>query len=500
MKRTKRIISVMLAVMLLCASPTVLAAPAKSNIADGSTYPTIILGGGWHKLVYEEPGLEGQTAFDSQDLGDLFAPLLDEALSALTAFDVDGLVDVAKNALWDMLGPIRMDENGESVANIVDGIDNYENDNVYSNTIWCYLDWRLDPMENAESLHEFIVYLQEERGVDKFHLKGMSASGPILLAYLKLYGYDSAASIVFDISMHNGTTLFGGMAKRQITLDTEALGKLSIPTIGDVGIPSLQPWLHILYETGLIDFIDMFLAMKAQPFFDRIYDEILIPLIFMMPVFWSYVPTEDYEEAKEALLQGDPKYANLVTKLDRYHNDVQLHADEIILSAAEHVKVGVRASYGIPLLPIVQGAAVQADLLLDTVHASMGATCAPLETPFGPWYRQKVKDGHDHISPDRLIDASTCLLPEQTWFNYKRPHKSDSNYSGWYDWFKRTDNPTVFDNEAYPQFVEESEPYVFVPMEREQPTLFESVLKTIGLHLLKIWRWLLLMPLNWIVG
>jgi len=133
--------------------------------------------------------------------------------------------------------------------------------------------------------------------------------------------------------------------------------------------------------------------------------------------------------------------------------------------------------------------AVQSDYFVDTELGSFGATCAPIESPFPFWYRQKINDGHNHISPDRLVDASTCVLPEQTWFTYNTLHGINGDYSGWWTWFKETDNPTVFSNERYPQFLERTEDGVFVPRVAEpEPFTFMSVLEIIALTLTKIWR------------
>jgi len=501
MKQTKRIVSIVLVLALLCAVPIVSRAGEEAfSEANTTEYPAIFLGGGWHKLMYAEPGREGEVAFDApeqENVAGLLSALLDEVLPALQALDPDKFLNSVKDILWDMLGPVRMDENGESVFAITDDGSSYQDENIYSDTIWCHLDWRLDPMDNAEKLQEFIDYCKEKRRVDKFHLKGMSSSGTILMAYLEIYGTDDVASAVFDVSMHNGTTLFGELAKRQLHIDTEAFGKLNIPNIASTSLPDLQPALRILYESGLLDFVLKLLFGVANLDLGRVHDEILIPLFFMMPIFWSYVPAKDFEAAKEALLQGNPKYAKLVEKIDRYHNEVGSRTDEILLETAKKVKLGIHASYGLPLIPLVKGAAVQADFMVDTVYASSGATCAPLGSAFGPFYRQQKKDGHNHISPDRVIDASTCVLPDQTWFASNKLHWLEGSYSGWYDWFINTENPTVFSDKRYPQFVKELEPTVFVPMEAEPGLLIKNVLRSIGLELLRIWRWLLLLPLFW---
>jgi hypothetical protein len=145
--------------------------------------------------------------------------------------------------------------------------------------------------------------------------------------------------------------------------------------------------------------------------------------------------------------------------------------------------------------------------MLDTKYASLGATCATPGMPFLPFYKQKVtKCGHDHISADRLVDASTCLLPEQTWFAKNKIHGTDVDYDGWRDWFLETPYPTVHLNPRYPQFMEKrpvAEPewegqMEFVPLKVKMISPFLQVLRAVGLWLLKIWRWLLMLPLIWV--
>ncbi|MCL2299835.1 MAG: hypothetical protein FWC27_06785, partial [Firmicutes bacterium] len=94
-------------------------------------------------------------------------------------------------------------------------------------------------------------------------------------------------------------------------------------------------------------------------------------------------------------------------------------------------------------------------------------------------------------------------------------HGSELSYSGWYEWFLETDEPTVSGNERYPQFMEatlchgygydeewdyewEWTYYEYTPLESSDGDTLLMVLKTIGLHLLKIWRWLLVLPLFWV--
>ncbi|MCL2301198.1 MAG: hypothetical protein FWC27_13735 [Firmicutes bacterium] len=500
MKQGGRLTALALAAALLWSSlPPARAQGVDLRTADVSGHPTIRLAGGFHQLYFDEHTPEQRVAFDPLIIGG--SPVPGELLEAAKALDFDRVVDIAKEAMWRWFGPIRMDENGESAApNISADEGTYSDGNIFGEEISFHFDWRLDPVDNARRLHDFITLVRERRGIDRFNLFGMSGSGPILLAYLKLYGLDRAASVVFDISMHNGTTLFGEIAKRRLVLNADALSKTRI--LGAIGLDlgSMQPVLRALYETGLLDAASKLLTLASGRVVNRLYDEIIIPLVFTIPEIWAYVPVKDYEAAKQALFRGDPRYAGLVAKLDRYRNEVLAFADEVLLAAAGQVKVGVRAAYGFPQFPVGTGPAVQSDSLVDTAYASLGAVCAPLEAPFPSCYRQKACGGHSHISPDRLIDASACLLPDQTWFARDKPHGTETSYSGWYDWFLRAENATVFGSEKYPQFAEMTQLHVYVPLQAPEPApcALAAALKAVGLRLLKIWRWLLLLPLFWV--
>jgi len=516
----KRLISVLLIAALLCAMPLSAKAQDQGLTATNvSMYPTIRLSGGFHWLWYNEFSDEvdendvplRQMAFDPTSIMDVVAPVLDGALEALKSLDFNKVVDLLVDAFKAWFGPIQLDNNGNSIAdNISSEYNNWDEWQLkYADQFEFTFDWRLDPVENARRLKAYMDRLAIERpGVEKYNFYSQSGGGPVMMAYLKLFDPDleRVASVVFDITMHNGTTMWGELAKRKLMLNTEAVGKLSANSLGgiDLGI-ELQPLLRILYESGLLEIVERLMKVAATGIINRVYDEILIPMIFTMPVFWSYVPHKDYEAAKKALL-SDPIYNSLKAKLDYYRTNVMDHAEDIILDTAKQVKVAVRAGYGMPMWPLGKGAGAQSDGTVDTAYASLGAICATIGEPFGFWYKQAKDRDHDHISPDRMIDASTCLLPEQTWFALDKPHATEHQYGGWYDWFKGYDEgkPTVFSNEEYPQFVRLVGPSdiegqgIYEPVaEREPQAQWLEALIAVGLWILKIWRWLLRLPLFW---
>ena len=82
--------------------------------------------------------------------------------------------------------------------------------------------------------------------------------------------------------------------------------------------------------------------------------------------------------------------------------------------------VVIVANYGLPNIPINSAYANQTDILIDTKYASVGATTAD--------YGKTLKRTGAHVSPDRIVDAATCLLPNNTWF-----FKGVAHVNFWYD-------------------------------------------------------------------
>jgi len=479
---------------------------------DVSMYPQIQIRGGWHPLLYQSGPREGEVAFSTGDIAsvDIFLPLLWDLLrTALTLGSWDQYSDIGVKFVQDIFGDIRMNAGGTPINEAIGcgRQDEFELDE--EGRLFFSVDWRLDPWDNARLLEDCIIAL----GAEKVNLASISGGGQVLLAYLARFGTEKLASIFFNMSLHNGTSLFGGLATKHLGVDAPALSRL-LPQKAEEGFEFdwLALLLRVVYEIGLLDLVGKWFQWASGPVMDRVYDEAVVPYIFTMPTMWSYVPAEQYDLAKELLLKGDPQYDGLVFRIDRYRDLVLAREEELLLAAASEIKVAVRAGYGTPLPGLTQGAYVQSDMFVDTRYASMGATCAPLDSPFPASY----KPGSPFISPDRMVDASTCLLPELTWFAKYQPHRTQTSYGGWYKWFLRAEGDyTVFgDEEKFPQFQfyrtenapanEEGTELIYFHKfsDPQPPTNFQSYvlfpLLSVLLWGMKAWRFALLLPLFWI--
>ena len=143
-----------------------------------------------------------------------------------------------------------------------------------------------------------------------------------------------------------------------------------------------------------------------------------------MPGYWSCVSREDFDGALLYVFgkEGSAKrktYAGLIQKIQAYHDEVQVGMDDMLLRfAADGGKVAVIAKYGSQLMPMCDSRNALADSYVSVHRASLGATTSLLYQTLDDSYiasRQAAGYGN-YISPDRQVDASTCLFPDSTWF------------------------------------------------------------------------------------
>jgi len=526
-------------------------------------YPVVFGAGAWHYLYENEepvlpasmvPDTKQKTVFDPGAMLGSGGEGLGTALDAILALDMDAFGDSLIQMWNNAYGNVPMDSSGECIAGNISSYTPFlawlgtkyfiqlpeehalnetmravkKGGYLAENQAFWNFDWRLDSWVNAEKLHDFIVRMIDTYGqgnshpdgnhngyygepFDKVNFNAISGSGPIGLAYLKRYGTKNLASLVFNISMHGGSSLFGNIALGGFGFDAASLanGGLSMFGLQDGKVDQnpfgLSPMtMSVLYQSGFLGGLLKGFNYAARGAYTRFYEDAIIPLWFHVPTYWAMVPPDKYEAAKAFLLKGDPKYNGLLEKTDRYQYEILAFEEQLILDAASKIKLSVRVGYGPPLSPYAIGANVSSDKLVDTYYASLGATCAEPGRPFPTRYKQAVPGSRNYVSADRLVDASTCLLPDVTWFAKDLPHTAQWDYSGWYGWWLAAENYTVWDNDDYPQYSQwspkdEDKGEIsdhFTPLVVE-PTTTLDILMEFALRLLAAWRWLLLLPLFW---
>ena len=280
-------------------------------------------------------------------------------------------------------------------------------------------DWRLDPVYNAQRLNDMIDNIKEATGHDKVIILAHSEGNNVLCSYLYQYGHDSVEKIICMSPAYQGLSIDGSLFAKEYNIydKGDALGFFLGTVLKGAEKDAVTSLYSILNKLGVVDII----LNDVQDLFNHIYEQkvydYLMSVLGTMPGMWSFVPDEYYATAKKAAFEGKEGYDILIQKIDYFHYNVQNKAAKLLEDAMnDGVDVSIIAGYGISTIPVSNSAPEHSDLMINTRFMSLGATCAPLGETFADDYVQKVNDGHGHLSPDMMIDASTCKFPEITWF------------------------------------------------------------------------------------
>ena len=374
---------------------------------------------------------------------------------------------------YDLDGELAFALAGEVADKISDNV-GYENTYIFT------YDWRLDPIENAEKLAAYIENVKDNTGCEKVSMLSEGYGSVIATTYLA--ENEDAADSVFNFvtvsSEFMGTSLVGDFFKGDIVNEFTNITKYTSAyvrytnDISDNPLTAFVTWTlnyimnnewelqEFCHEiTSLVSDVEFFLSLSG------ITEE-----ISQMPGIWALVPEYDYVDALDNMFgENEPEF---IDKLDAY-KDYQYDYESILVDAKDNgVNVYVVASWDLQIAPIGENCSVQSDGIVDTEYASFGAVCIELnDVGDATEAVQCIDDGHDHMSENydmltpwyayggicRYIDASTCALPENTWFIKNMKHGTftyDSNSSDFLVWLITAETErTIWQNAEYKQFM-----------------------------------------------
>lgn len=464
----KRFISfIMAAVMLFaCALP--------AFAAEKEVTPIIVVRGLDFGALTVDLGTENERPALTVEAGPIVWAVC-KTLFATALNGTDGMVDSVCDFVADLFADMACDKNGNSVANVsvveyplamsnypetvqafkesgtcepgvvAQACDTVGAENVYYVTY----DWRLDPYSVAEKINDRVELAMEESGSDKVDIICCSLGGVMTLAYLDEYGYDNVESCVFLSSTIYGSYVANDALGGRVGFDKGILNNFLA-----YAVPDLQILWKILNFTGITGALINFANDLTENYKQQIYQSTMRDTFGTMPGLWAMVQPEDYEAAKEFVFGDDiDEYAGLIKRTDKFQQ-FRLGRDEFIEKMMEDgVYVAVVTSYNKPVVPVYERSYVNGDMVLETELMSGGATVAPYGETLGDNYKPAIPG---KLSPDKVIDASTCLLPDSTWFIKDAEHvpcNYNSELAVMLFWLLTYEGqPTVSTNELYPQF------------------------------------------------
>ena len=481
----KKLLAIFLSVII--ASLTVipaLAAEEECNCGEPPIIYVAALGSGTLTL---DAGTENERVLFRPDIGYVIGeltPVISAAGNLINDGDYDAFGDVLIECVNKIFGDLALDKDGNSSDRVTceefhptDEVEHSLDHNYYFG-----YDFRLDPIENAKKLHEYIAEVKALTKHDTVQLRASSMGGITTMSYIKLYGTKDIETIIFQCCPLLGTAVAGELYTGKVMLNAGAIERYAAQAMPELENDFLGGMVYLLLEmltvAGLLDAIvaigdDLIANLK-----DRVFDEALIPMFATMPGIWSFVPHEYYEEAKVFMKLDPVENAKLIERIDFYHYEVQQSAEQLITEAKANGTTFYNVvGYNMQRTPLVSAYLNDSDGTVDTKYASLGATCANVNNRLPSDYKQQRYQDKDFMSPDWRIDASTAILPESTWFVKDMMHSSTHDGHGeMYKWmFESEEQLTVFDNPKYPQFLQNDvDNQTFLPVIEEKGTIGTS--------------------------
>lgn len=273
----------------------------------------------------------------------------------------------------------------------------------------------------ADELYDYIHMVMEQTGHDKVIVSPISQGGTIANALFEYHPdiMDSLAKVLYIVPCLDGSTIIGDAFNDRVRF-TKA---------------------EVLYDGVLSTFFDIETASMIEVLLRILPDEVVIAglekgvevlvndIMTKSTSMWAMCPTRDYLTAAEKYL-STPERAAIREQTDRYYQ-AQLNSDANIQKLIDKgVEVLNVAEYEIQMYGIGESFDIEnADGIIQLDSTSMGAYAANIGETLPEDYVQQNTSAncsdptHNHISPDRIVDASTAMLPDTTFYFKGQKHE-----------------------------------------------------------------------------
>ncbi len=304
----------------------------------------------------------------------------------------------------------------------------------------------------VNELYDYIQMVKEETGHDKVNIVPISMGGSIANGLLDYYPEvkNDLEKVVYIVPALNGSTIVGDLYTKNFAFfDTEFLYNGFLETLMDEE------------DARMIEVIarilpDEVLTGVLQNVAGCLVDEVAANVTAL----WGLCPKEYYLEASAELLADKPE---IKKQTDKYYQ-AQLNSEKNIQALVDMgVEVFNIVDYNIPLYQIGRSwNDDNADGVIQLSSTSMGAKSALVGETLGKDYKQANTSKncsdptHNHLDEDKIVDASTGLLPDTTFYfkgqNHEQTARNDIIISLATRILATDDIHDVYSTPDYPQF------------------------------------------------
>ena len=462
MKKMKKVLAVMLAVVLTLSCMSILGYSSKEEYV-----PTIIIPGLFQSETYSYEN--GEIACDENGEpipGPFYVTIGEEEITAIvtkallpitkmfiTQEDKDQLAakEVSKILGDILMGKQRSDANGEFIDDVRPAVYNgsvatitekQRNQMLNHFPVQEYFDIagmdRLyvfnyvstgNMIQTAKDLYDYIQFVKKDAGSEKVNIIPVSQGGSIANALMKYYDEQNISlsrdinRIVFTVPALDGAALLGDCYRYGFNKDSKALYTTAMPSV-------------IGYENYLGYIINI--AMRLMPktdvdnLLDCIADTLINDYLRYSTLMWGLVPSGDYPACREKYL-SEKGLEEIRRQADWYY-DAQLNSEKYVLKAIEDgVKVFDIVDTNVELYQLAVSHDKQnCDGIIHVESTSMGAYSVNRNTKLPADYvaaRNNCTDpkNHNHTDPEGVMDVCSGLLPEHTFYFSGQNHATTAS-------------------------------------------------------------------------
>ncbi len=280
-------------------------------------------------------------------------------------------------------------------------------------------------LDAVNELYSYIQMVKAETGHSKINLVPISMGGSIANGLLEYYPEvkNDLNKVVYIVPALNGSTIVGDVLSKDITfLNKDFLYNGFLETLMDEDDAKLV-------ESAIRILPDEVLMKVLGAVVDSLVDDVMVNI----PSIWALCPKEYYPALSKKLLSA-PEKAELKRQTDMYYNAQVNSLKNIQALVDSGVEVFNIVDYDAPLYQIGNSwNDDNADGVIQLKSTSMGAHSAKVGETLPESYIQAntycSNPEHNHISPDRVVDASTGLLPDHTFYfdgqNHEKTARND---------------------------------------------------------------------------
>ena len=447
----KKLISVFLALILVFSA---LPLTMQAFAADPTRFdlPTVYFRGNGEPIIDED----GNTVYDfdvtKDQIKEVAAKVLPELAIAMIAENKSGAA--AYDSYYKTFGEemsklyerCQLDENGNpkygtgiSAKNKADNeVMRHENradgNGKYGHMDYQFNnDWRLDPFDTVDAIDAFITDILKATKAPKVNLLCTCLGGDLVLAYIAKYGTAKINGIGFQQTVAFGAELIDETFSGNMNLDPDAIQRFvqddflreEMAGIGDVLFTFLNETVALLQDGGILQGVTgAFMDKLYAKLYEGLVPELVLATYGTWAGYWTMVTADHYASTRDFIF-GQPgsekyeKYKGLIAKLDHYDTEVRQKIPTLLQQAKDDGHpVAITVYYGDQMPPILKSADEQGDVWTTVRYASLGAKAAKIGTTLSDDYiAERTAAGYGaYISPDKIIDASTAMFPDTTWF------------------------------------------------------------------------------------